>query len=456
MIDEYQDTNPIQYRLAELLSKKYDNLCVVGDDDQSIYGWRGAEVRNILEFSKATSIKLEQNYRSTNTILKAANAVISKNKSRFPKVLWSTNGEGEKIELFVAPKDTDEAEAVVYRLAKMKEEKGLKWKDFAILYRSNALSRPLETALMRYSWVDKGQWTRGLPYQIFGGTEFYERREVKDLCAYLRVIVNKQDQEALLRIINQPRRGIGEGSLDALTAMNRRNDIPLWDVIKMACSNEIKDDEVRSSLPFKALKGLNDFVETIEDAKIRFEESSLAETLKWLVEKINYQKAIEEEVKSTQMREFKWQNCHEFIQSMADYESKMAEELQKKPTLRDFLGTISLENDWEASQKRNAVDDKVSLMTFHSSKGLEFPVCFLVGIEDHIIPHEKSLKETGIEEERRLMYVAITRAMKNLVISMACRRNKMGKELMTRPSRFVNDIPKELLNCTSWDGKVSE
>lgn len=452
MIDEYQDTNPIQYRLAELLSAKYQNLCVVGDDDQSIYGWRGADVRNILEFPSTVSIKLEQNYRSTNTILKAANAVISKNQSRYQKVLWSNKGEGEPIELFYAPKDSDEAEAVIYRLVKMKEAKGLRWKDFAILYRSNALSRSFETALLKYSWVDRGQWTRGIPYQIFGGVEFYERREVKDLCAYLRLISNRQDQEALLRIINQPRRGIGEGSLDALTAYNRRENIHLWDVLKMACSNQIQNEEIKSSLPSRALKGIENFVSTIEEAKHKFENGTMAETMQWLIEKIDYKKAIEEEVKSSQMRQFKWENCQEFVNSLLDYENKVQHELKKKPSIHDFLTTVSLENDWEkANRQRNMTDDKVTLMTFHSAKGLEFPVCFLVGIEDHIIPHEKSLKETGIEEERRLMYVAITRAMQNLVISMASLRNKMGKEVACKPSRFLFDIPKECLKLTTWD-----
>lgn len=451
MIDEYQDTNPIQYRLAELLSAKYNNLCVVGDDDQSIYGWRGAEVRNILEFDKATVIKLEQNYRSTNTILKGANAVINKNQSRYPKVLWSTKGEGELIELFYAPKENDEADAVVYRLVKMKEAKGWRWKDFAILYRSNNLARAFETALLKYTWTDKGQWTRGIPYQIFGGVEFYERREVKDLCAYLRVIANPKDQEALLRIINQPRRGIGEGSLDALTGYNRKENVQLWDVLKMACSAQIKDDEIRSSIPAKAMKGIQDFVATIEEAKERFEKQSMSEALQWLIEKINYRKAIEEEVKSSQMREFKWENCQEFVNSVADYARKVKDELHKQPTIHDFLSTVSLENDWErAARQKNAMDDKVTLMTFHGAKGLEFPVCFLVGIEDHIIPHEKSLKETGIEEERRLMYVAMTRAMQNLVISMSCSRSKMGKEILCKPSRFLYDIPKELLKVTPW------
>jgi superfamily I DNA/RNA helicase len=453
MIDEYQDTNPIQYRLAKLLSAKYNNLCVVGDDDQSIYGWRGAEVRNILDFEQAVVIKLEQNYRSTNSILKAANAVISKNKSRYPKALWSTKGEGDPIEIFYAPQESDEAEAVVYRMVKMKEKKGLRWNDFAILYRSNALSRAFETALLKYTWVENGQWMKGIPYQIYGGIEFYERREVKDLCAYLRVIVNNRDQEALLRIINQPRRNIGGVSLDALTAYNRQQNISLWEVLKMVGDDQLKEEEIKSSLPAKTLKAIREFVALIEEAQERFEKMPLAETFEWLIEKIDYRKAIEEEVKSSQMREFKWENCLEFVETLRDYACKVKEKLHKQPRLYDFLGTVCLENDWERmARQQQTGEDKVNLMTFHSAKGLEFPVCFLVGIEDHIIPHEKSLKETGVEEERRLMYVAMTRAMQNLVISMACSRHKMGKKVSCKPSRFLYEIPKELLRVTEWGG----
>ena len=279
------------------------------------------------------------------------------------------------------------------------------------------------------------------------------KAEVKDLCAYLRVIVNPKDQEALLRIINQPRRGIGEGTLDALTGYNRKEGILLWEILKMACSGQIRDDEIRSSLPAKALKGIHDFVDTIENAKNYFESMPMREAMQWLIEKINYRKAIEEEVKSSQMREFKWENCQEFVNSLAEYERKVKDELHKQPTLNDFLSTVYLENDWEkAARQKHALDDRVTLMTFHSAKGLEFPVCFLVGIEDHIIPHEKSLKETGIEEERRLMYVGLTRAMQNLVISVACSRQKMGKEIISKPSRFLYDIPKELIQVTQWDG----
>jgi DNA helicase-2/ATP-dependent DNA helicase PcrA len=219
MVDEYQDTNPVQYRLISLLASKYNNLCVVGDDDQSIYGWRGANMRNILEFDYSTLIKLEQNYRSTNTILQVANAIIAKNTERHQKHLWSEKGVGSPVELFVAASEAQEAEAVVARLVDLREKEGLQWRDIAILYRSNTLSRHFEVALLKKTWRDGSQWRMGVPYQLHGSTELYERREVKDLQAYLRLIVNRQDQEALLRVINQPRRGIGEASLDKLTAI---------------------------------------------------------------------------------------------------------------------------------------------------------------------------------------------------------------------------------------------
>lgn len=451
MIDEYQDTNPIQYRLAELLAAKYQNLCVVGDDDQSIYGWRGADVQNILNFKNGKMIKLEQNYRSSNTILNAANAVIAQNKSRHLKKLWSNKGDGEKITLFFAPTEIDEAQGVVYRIAKMKETLNLQWKDFAILYRSNALSRCFEMELMKYTWKEKEEFKkeefiRGIPYQIFGGEEFYERREIKDLTAYLRMIQNPQDQEAILRVINQPRRGIGEATLDQLTSYNRTNDIPLFDVLKAVTT----DREFGSfQIPTKAYEGLCTFIATIEEAKKRFKSDSLHETLKWLVEKINYKKAINEEVKSDQMRLFKWENVEGFVSLLSEYENDRIND--GFPSLQDFLSTLTLQNEWLTSKKKMAHEDKVSLMTFHSAKGLEFPVCFLVGVEDHIIPHEKSLKETGVEEERRLLYVAITRAMNYLTISMATRRKRMGKDCASQPSRFLFDIPKELLNLVKWD-----
>ncbi|MFI0434971.1 MAG: ATP-dependent helicase [Parachlamydiaceae bacterium] len=448
MIDEYQDTNPIQYRLASLLAAKYQNLCVVGDDDQSIYGWRGADVKNILLFDQAVVVKLEQNYRSTNTILRAANAVIRNNQQRHDKALWSDKGEGEMIEVFHAPNELDEAQAVVKRIVKLRDSLGLKWREIAILYRSNALSRQFELALMKHTWKNGGQWIQGIPYEVCGGVEFYERREVKDLCAYLRLIVNPHDQEALLRIINQPRRGIGEETLDHLTAYNRKHHIPLWEVLSGLVQRDPRF--IHLGICSKAHKGLDDFVLTLEEAKERFERGGLTETLQWLIERIDYQRAIKEEVKSQQMRDFKTENVQEFINSLAQFEQNTRALPEQECSLENFVANLALDNQLTQTNKKRHHDDRVQLMTFHGSKGLEFPVCFLVGLEDHIIPHEKSLKETGIEEERRLMYVAITRARQHLTLSMAKQRNRMGKESASRPSRFLFEIPKDVLRITDW------
>lgn len=453
MIDEYQDTNPIQYRLAELLASKYGNVCVVGDDDQSIYGWRGAEVKNILEFESACTIKLEQNYRSTNNILRAANHVINKNSERHQKVLWSNNGDGELINIFTAPKESDEAEVVAYRIAKYKQAYGLKWKDIAILYRSNTLSRPFETALLKHRWFNGKEWEQGIPYQVIGGTEFYERREIKDLAAYLRIIVNPKDQEAILRVINVPRRGIGEAALNLLTAYNRKHGISLWDVIKEVALNGEATDILSEKITGKSLLGIQGFYKTIEEAKGKFSSEPLFDALNWLVESVHFKKSIFEEVKSDQMREFKWENVQEFIGTVKELklETEENESGDGLHPLTHFLSTITLDDSWQGRKRSDQQTDKVNLLTFHSAKGLEFPVCFLVCMEDHLIPHEKSMKETGIQEERRLMYVALTRAMRHLTISMAEKRSRMGKESKSAPSRFLYDIPSELLQITKWD-----
>lgn len=441
MIDEYQDTNLVQYRLAHLLSSGHSNLCVVGDDDQSIYGWRGADVKNILDFKDAITVKLEQNYRSTNTILKAANAVIHHNQQRHSKALWSSKGEGDLIEIFHAPTELEEAQSVVKRLLFFKESQELGWRDFAILYRSNALSRSFEIALMKEAWKKEGKWIQGIPYQVFGGQEFYERKEVKDLCAYLRVVLNPLDQEAILRIINQPRRGIGEDSLDLITAYNRKHSLPLWEVLEGIIEKDPRFNNLE--IPSKAFQGCVLFVSVIREAQERFASGALADSVRWLLKSVNYDKAIRQEVKSEQMRDFKKENIEAFIKGLESFE------LSEKGSLEEFLAHISL-NSQEYAKSRKHDEDQVHLMTFHSSKGLEFPVCFLVGVEDHIMPHEKSLLETGLEEERRLMYVAMTRAKQKLVISMAKVRKRMGKEEVSRPSRFLFEIPKELLSVRDW------
>lgn len=458
MIDEYQDTNPVQYRLASLLAAKYGNLCVVGDDDQSIYGWRGAEVKNILGFSNATVIKLEQNYRSTNSILKAANEVIGNNQERHAKSLWSNKGDGDLIEVFHAPTELEEAQAVIYRLAALKESRGLKWKDIAILYRSNALSLQFELALMKYTWWDGEKHVRGIPYVVHGGVEFYERREVKDLTAYLKVIVNPSDQEAILRVINQPRRGIGEVSLDTLTAFNRKQKMPLWDVLKGVSENHPPFLQLKNEIHSKCLQGVKEFVSLVEDAKGRLSSGSLKEGVEWMIHRMNYRKAIEEEVKSDQMRAFKWENVQEFTKAIAEYEDEAWRYVEdgsgRAPSIHQFVNNLPLDVRWDKNNQDDQHADQVHLMTIHSAKGLEFPACFIVGVEDHLMPHEKSMQETGVEEERRLMYVAVTRAMKFLTLSMARKRKRQGKEYPSLPSRFLAEISKELLNPTKWDGAI--
>lgn len=417
MIDEYQDTNPAQFRLAELMAKKHNNLCVVGDDDQSIYGWRGAEVKNILKFKADHTIKLEQNYRSTPLILEAANAVIGHNQNRHEKKLWSNMKNEEPIEVFNAPTDLDEAVSVINRILRLKQE-GLRWRDMAILYRSNALSRQLEVALMQASYkAEDGNWVRGIPYEVFGGLEFSERSEIKDILAYLRVIANPLDQEALLRIINVPRRGISDSFLDKITQENRSKNIPLWKLLETHEKPAVQQ-----------------FVSLIQNAKARFEKPPFTDALKWLIDTINYKKAIQEEVKSEKMREFKWENVQECVNAIAGSEDA---------TLQDFVSNTTLNRQAIQTHKKRS-DDRVHLMTLHSAKGLEFPACFIVGLEDGILPHEKSMMQTGLEEERRLFYVGITRAQKRLTLSMARSRMRMGKPHPTNPSRFLYEIPKNL------------
>lgn len=438
MIDEYQDTNPAQFHLAELLAAKLGNLCVVGDDDQSIYGWRGAEVSHILHFKADQTIKLEQNYRSTPSILDAANAVIAHNKNRHDKKLWSSENPGDPIEVFNAPTDIEEASAIVARLLRLREKEGLKWRDMAILYRSNALSRVLELALIQASWQKEGSWVRGIPYEVFGGLEFSERSEIKDLLAYLRVIANGQDEEALLRIINVPRRGVSDGFLDELTQINRSEKIPLWQILKEVASGQ---RDYRSHP--RGVSGVRAFVSIIEMARLRFTNPPLAESLSWLLEEIQYKKAIEEEVKSEKMRLFKWENVQECVNAVAQYENEAEE-----PSIMDFIANTSLGKPVFPAEMKRSCEDKVQLMTLHSAKGLEFPACFIIGLEDHILPHEKSSLTVGIEEERRLFYVGITRARRFLTLSMARSRMRMGKAHPTNPSRFLFEIPKHLLKAT--------
>ncbi len=435
MIDEYQDTNPIQYKLASLLSNKHNNLCVVGDDDQSIYGWRGAEVEHILSFNAETTIKLEQNYRSTPRILEAANEVIRNNEKRHNKTLFSKNETGEKIVVFHAPTEEEEALSVVDRLIHYKEAHSLAWSDFAILYRSNILSRVFEKALMSASWKKGDSWIRGIPYQVFGGTELYERAEVKDVLAYIKVMANPADQEALLRVINLPRRGISEKTLDTVTQYQRKEKKALYPLLQEIAASETNFLGITQ----KGRDGIRTFLHAIEEAK---KVPGLRASLDFLLDEIQYKKAIDEDVKSDSMRTFKWENVTQCLQLLEEYEKD-----SPGATLADFASETLLDTSKSRTSKKSG--DAVTLMTFHSSKGLEFPYVFLVGLEDHIIPHEKSLQETGLEEERRLLYVAITRAKKRLFMSMSRQRNRYGKMQKSSPSRFLFEIPQTILDMQS-------
>ncbi|MEX0962143.1 MAG: UvrD-helicase domain-containing protein [Simkaniaceae bacterium] len=439
MIDEYQDTNPIQYQLAQAIASGSNNLCVVGDDDQSIYGWRGASIENILNFKADQTIKLEQNYRSTTSILEAANRVISKNENRHEKRLWTSKNRTTPIEIFHAPDEEEEVKSVVNRMLKIRQEMNLKWSDFAILYRSNTLARPFESALLKTMWQKEDRWIRGIPYQIFGGTEMTEKSEVKDVLAYMRVLANPLDQEALLRIINFPRRGISDKTLDELRKLSKEGQKPLFTIL-----TEIKEGVFSNEahLTRHALKGITSFITQFDLAKQNLNKYSLSKAFTQFMETIEIKKAVQDEVKSDKMKTFKGENIDFCLELLKSYEEETS-----SPSLPDFVSSTLLDQS-KFQGKKKEHKDSVSLMTFHSAKGLEFPVCFLIALEDHLIPHEKSLKESGIEEERRLFYVAITRAKEHLILSMAQKRDRFGKASASAPSRFLYDIPKSLLNIT--------
>lgn len=435
MIDEYQDTNPCQNALAEKLCSKYQNICVVGDDDQSIYGWRGANVSHILHFKADHTVKLEQNFRSTENIIQGANALIKKNKTRHNKNLFSKNPIESAIKVFHAPNEEKEALAVVQKLLHLKKEKNLNWNQIAILYRSNILSKNMEMALIGACWKKEDSWVRGIPYKIYGGLEFSKRAEIKDLFAYLRYINNPSDTEALLRIINLPRRGVSNQTLDILTTYQRTHKIPLYKLLEKIPEH--------LSISKKGQIGIQDFLKKIQEARKEFSSISLAKALENFIDQIDYKKAIKEDVKSEKMQQFKWENVQSVINSLKHYEEE-----EEKPNLAHFISTSML-NKEQRESKKTVQEDKVSLLTLHSAKGLEFEACFIIGLEDHLLPHEKSLAETGIEEERRLFYVGMTRAKKYLTLSMAQVRRQMGAEKKTSPSRFLFEIPKDLYLLTS-------
>lgn len=430
MVDEYQDTNPAQYRLLQLLAGGHHNLCVVGDDDQSIYAFRGADVSNILDFEKdfpdTKTIKLEQNYRSSGNILNAANAVIKNNGKRREKALWTASGDGARIEYLLCEDSEDEASQIMERIHAEKYRNTLRYGDFAILYRTNTQSRSFEEQL-RYE---------NIPYVLIGGQQFYDRKEVKDVVAYLKTIENPADEVNLLRILNYPKRGIGESSVDQLIRYSADHNLSLWKVLRQA-------DQV-ASINDRTLAAIKEFVVLIQRYRKKFNRPLfLLDSLRELLEELKLADEIYRQEKDPQIARRRVENQEEILNSMSIYLDRTP-----RPDLNGFLDRISLNDDMPGkNDKESKLDlDAVTLMSLHSSKGLEFPVVFLVGMEEGFLPHKKSISETfDIDEERRLCYVGITRAQKRLFLSGARQRRKYGKLEQREPSRFLSEIPDAVL-----------
>jgi len=429
MVDEYQDTNASQYLMISLLSKKHGNICVVGDDDQSIYGWRGAEVQNILNFAQdhpgCVTIKLEQNYRSTGAILEAANSVIKNNKVRTDKALWTSDGKGREIDLIVADSEEDEAAKVVEQMMLEQYRDKLRWSDLAILYRSNAQSRAFEEKLR----IER------IPYVVIGGQQFYERKEVKDAIAYLKVIDNPEDEASLLRIINFPRRGIGDTTLIKLNQWSMNHNVPLFESLGRV--NEI--DEISSSCK-KTVAG---FHVMMKEVMAGFSQHNMGAQVNALFNRLRIEDELYRTLNDAPQARKRIENIEQVVNSLAAYESQTP-----RATLSAFLERISLmDEDKPAEDGKEHGTNAVTLMSLHSSKGLEFSHVWLVGMEENLLPHKRSIEEDpSVAEERRLCYVGITRARRYLTISRCLTRRKYGAVEGQKPSRFLDEIPEHLLN----------
>lgn len=432
LVDEYQDTNHAQYLLTKFLAAKHRNICVVGDADQSIYGWRGADIQNILDFEKdypdAKVIKLEQNYRSTQIILDAANAVIENNTGRKPKNLWTENKSGADIIYFQAVDERDEARFVIEQLQNLQRTENKKLGDMAILYRTNTQSRIFEEMLIK----------SGISYNMVGGLKFYERKEIKDIIAYLRVIFNPADSLSLLRIINVPKRGIGDASLAKIQAYAAANNVSLFEAVSNAA----------------AIDGLSSrFVSKLDDlAGIIFELMNLANEapVEDLIDRVLRDTGYLEELENerTPQAQSRIDNLHELISVAQEFAAS-----EEENNLENFLAHVALVSDIDDTELG---EDAITLMTLHSSKGLEFPVVFLVGMEEGLFPHARTLMdETEIEEERRLCYVGITRAKEKLFLSSTKMRTIYGNTVTYPPSRFLQEIPAHLVKTIKRQERFS-
>ncbi|WP_106588428.1 DNA helicase PcrA [Salsuginibacillus halophilus] len=418
-VDEYQDTNKAQYILVNLLAEAHRNLCVVGDSDQSIYKWRGADIANILSFeedySDAKAILLEQNYRSTQTILNAANEVIKNNQGRKPKELWTDNPEGKGIHVYEAADEREEAFYIIDELKRGVREGEFGYQDAAVLYRTNAQSRVIEEMFNKSN----------IAYQMIGGTKFYDRKEIKDILAYLRLVANPEDDISLQRIINVPKRGVGATTMDKVAAYADQNGISLFTAVKEAD---------QTGVSARAAKQMIAFAEQLEQWVQMQEYLSVTEILEQLIDRTGYRDMLREDQSLESASRL--ENIEEFVTVAQEFEKR-----QDDKTLIAFLTDLALVSDINESDEA-ADEDKVTMMTLHAAKGLEFPVVFLLGAEEGIFPHSRSLADdTEMEEERRLAYVGITRAEKHLHITRANMRRMFGKLQTNPPSRFISEIP---------------
>jgi DNA helicase II / ATP-dependent DNA helicase PcrA len=431
LVDEYQDTNHAQYRFLQLLSEKHRNVCAVGDPDQSIYSFRSADIRNILEFERdfgeTKTIALEQNYRSTNTILESANAVISNNRERKPKNLWSELGEGEPVRVLEVEDEHAEARFVAAEIALLGEE-GFNGREIAVFYRTNAQSRVLEDVLVR----------QGVGYQVIGGPRFYERAEVKDVVAYLQAIDNPFDAVSLQRIANRPRRGIGDASLARLQIYADAHGLSLWETLGHAEPAGI------AAAPLRAVQQLHSLLQSLQAGALELE---VPEVIERVLERSGYMDALRAE--RTIEAQGRMENLQELVSAAQEYQATASE-----PSLSGFLQEISLYSDQDAIRGEQSL---VTLMTLHNAKGLEFRAVFMIGLEEGIFPHARSIEEQGLEEERRLAYVGMTRAKERLVLTHASARSLYGSRSYNLPSRFLDELPddkveRQRLKPASWSG----
>ena len=425
LVDEYQDTNNSQYLIVKSLSDKYQNICVVGDDAQSIYSFRGANINNIINFrndyDEVEVFRLEQNYRSTKNIVNAANSVIDHNKNKIDKEVWTDNDFGDKVEVRANESDIAEARSLCQKIVSLNNTN---FSNIAILYRTNAQSRPIEDSLR----LNK------IPYQIFGGVSFYNRKEIKDVLAYLRLIVNSSDEESLKRIINYPARGIGQVTINKIILAAKKYDLTLYDTIQ-------KNNELSIGLSNSVLIKLQNFIDLIDVFKIQNQKLNAFDLTKEVIEKVK----IIDELKKDDSPEgiSRVENVQELLNGIRDFIEDQKELVDSNDKLSEFLSTVSLSTDFDIE---NEDQDKVSLMTLHLSKGLEFKHVFIVGLEEDLFPSALSYNtRSELEEERRLFYVGITRAKENLYLSYANSRYRWGKLIYCEESRFLNEIDKEYL-----------